>query len=430
MAAAEEVDATALAVEAAFDGEVRRHLARNYAAHVGHGVFGQTGFRLLQAPTFIPDYIASLSGSALAVGLARSVQALGQCLSPLYSATLVEHRRKVLPIGLRVGTLLRLQVLGIALAGFFLPVQSNLAAVVLFLGLFGFFMGMQGVIFNVLMAKVIPVVYRGRLSGLRNALAGLTSAAVAWAGGSWLVETNALGNGYAATFLLAFVLTELGLLMLLFIREPDSPAVREKSGVAARLADLPRLMRGDANFSVFLAACVLGAFGRGAMPFYVLYAKQSLAIGGRELGLLTAAFVLAATTLNLFWGSLADRAGFRIVFLSALALWIGGTFALFGASSFAALVGVFVAVGAGSGGFMMGQQNLVLEFGSREDLPLRIGVTNSATEATGVLAPLAAGALAAGFGYPTVFMVAVAFKLAAAALVLARLREPRGLVQR
>jgi MFS family permease len=405
---------------------VRRSLARNYAAHVGHGVFGQTGFRLLQAPTFIPDYIDSLAGSALAVGLARATQALGQCLSPLYSATLVEHRRKVLPVGMRIGTLLRLQVLGIALAGFFLPVQSNLVAVVLFLGLFGFFMGMQGVIFNVLMAKVIPVQYRGRLSGLRNAIAGVTSAAVAWIGGSWLVEQNALGNGYAATFLLAFVLTEVGLLMLLFIREPDSPTVRERSGVAARLADLPRLMRADSNFSVFLVACVLGAFGRGAMPYYVLYAKQSLAIGGRELGALTAAFLLAATTLNVVWGWLADRAGFRLVFLASLSVWVAGTFALFGATSFATLLLVFIAVGAGSGGFMMGQQNLVLEFGAREDLPLRIGVTNSATEATGVLAPLAGGALATAFGFPTVFVIAVAFKLAAALLVLAKLREPRG----
>jgi MFS family permease len=206
--------------------------------------------------------------------------------------------------------------------------------------------------------------------------------------------------------------------------------VREKSGIAARLADLPRLMRGDANFSVFLCACVLGAFGRGAMPYYVLYARQSLSIGGRELGALTAAFLLAATTLNVFWGSLADRAGFRIVFLSSLAVWIGGTFALFNATSFATLMGVFIAVGAGSGGFMMGQQNLVLEFGSRQDLPLRIGVTNSATEATGVLAPLAGGVLATAFGYPTVFMVAVAFKLAAALLVFAKLREPRGLAVR
>lgn len=415
--------------EAEFADAVKRDLRRNYAAHLGHGIFGQTGFRLVQAPTFIPAYIYSLSGSELVVGLARAAQALGQCLSPLFSASLIEHRRKVLPIGMRTGTLLRLQVLGIALAGFFLPVQSNLAVVCVFLGLFGFFMGMQGVIFNVLLAKVIPVEYRGRLSGLRNALAGVTAAGVAYLGGSWLVETNALGNGYAATFLLAFVLTEAGLLMLLFIREPDAPSVRVRSGVAARLADLPGLLRADPNFAVFLGACLLGALGRISMPYYVLYAQQTLAIGGRELGALTAAFLLAATTLNLAWGVLADRAGFRIVFLASLAVWIAGTVALFGTDTFASLVGVFVALGAGSGGFMMGQQNLVLEFGVREDLPLRIGVINSATEAMGVVAPLAGGVLATAFDFPSVFLCAIAFKLAAVALVALRLREPRELAR-
>jgi len=426
--ASDEPDERALALaesESAFADEVRRNLRRNYAAHLGHGIFGQTGFRLLQAPTFIPAYIYSLSGSELIVGIARAAQALGQCLSPLFSATLIEHRRKVLPIGMRTGTLLRLQVLGIALAGFFLPVRSNLAAVCVFLGLFGFFMGMQGVIFNVLMAKVIPVELRGRLSGLRNALAGVTAAGVAYLGGAWLVETNVLGNGYAATFLLAFVLTEAGLLMLLGIREPDSPAVRTRTGVAARIADLPALMRADPNFGVFLGACLLGALGRIAMPYYVLYAKQTLEISGSELGLITAAFLLASTILNLGWGVLADRAGFRVVFLFSLAIWIAGTLILFGTTSFAGLVGVFVALGAGSGGFMMGQQNLVLEFGAREDLPLRIGVTNSATEAMGVVAPLAGGALAALVGFPAVFVCAIAFKVVAAGLIWLRMREPR-----
>jgi MFS family permease len=426
MAAAEEVDAPA---EVEFDELVRSNLRRNYLAHLGHGIFGQTGFRLVQAPTFVPAYIYSLSGSEMIVGVARAVQALGQCLSPLFSATLIEHRRKVLPMGMRTGTLLRLQVLGIALAGFFLPVSWNLAMVCVFLGLFGFFMGMQGVIFNVLLAKVIPIELRGRLSGLRNALSGVIAAGVAYLGGGWLVETNALGNGYAATFLLAFVLTEAGLLMLFFIREPDSPAVRVRTGVAARLADLPVLLRSDRNFAVFLAACVLGALGRIAMPYYVLYARQTLAIGGRELGVLTAAFLLAATTLNLGWGLLADRTGFRAVFLASLAIWIAGTFMLLGVGSFAALVAVFVALGAGSGGFMMAQQILVLEFGSREDLPLRIGVVNAATEAMGVVAPLAGGALATFVDFPSVFFCAIGFKLAAATLVATRMREPRGLAR-
>src|SRR5262245_7368136 len=93
-----------LSAEASLASEVRRNLPRNYAAHLAHGLFGQTGFRLVTAPTFIPEYVHAISGgSALWVGIARSAQALGQCLSPLFSATVIEHRRRVLPVALRVG---------------------------------------------------------------------------------------------------------------------------------------------------------------------------------------------------------------------------------------------------------------------------------------------------------------------------------------
>jgi len=129
--------------------------------------------------------------------------------------------------------------------------------------------------------------------------------------------------------------------------------------------------------------------------------------------------------LNLFWGSVADRMGFRAVFLGSLAVWIAGTVALLWTQTFLGVVGVFVAIGTGSGGFVMGQQNLVLEFGKREDLPLRIGAANSTTEAMGVIAPLAGGVIATEYSFAAVFACAIAFKLAAAALIQLRLREPR-----
>jgi MFS family permease len=212
---------------------------------------------------------------------------------------------------------------------------------------------------------------------------------------------------------------------MMFIREPESPAVRERTGVTSRLRDLPGLIREDRNFGVFLFACVLGSLGRIAMPYYVLYAGQRLHIGGVELGELTAAFLLSSTVLNLFWGAVADRMGFRAVFLGSLGLWIAGTAALFETASYLGLLCVMVAVGTGSGGFMMGQQNLVLEFGRREDLPLRIGAANSTTEAMGVIAPLAGGVIATAWSFRAVFAVAIAFKLLAGIVVLFRLREPR-----
>jgi len=179
--------------------QVQRDLTRNFMVHLGHGMLGQTGFRLLMAPTFLPAYILMLSGgSQLIVGLALSIQALGMMLTPMVGANLIEHRKRVLPIGFLTGGAMRMMVLLIALSGFFLEGEATLIAVVACLLFFGLFQGMQGVIFNFLMSKVIPVSKRGRLTGLRNFLAGITSAAVAWVGGHYLLGENPTADGYSS----------------------------------------------------------------------------------------------------------------------------------------------------------------------------------------------------------------------------------------
>ena len=107
--------------EESFQAEVRRHLRRNYLAHLSHGLLGQTGMRLVNAPTFLPAYVAALTGSDLAVGVARGLQYLGMFLSPVVGATVIEHRRRVLPVGFAIGALMRVQILGLALGGLLLP---------------------------------------------------------------------------------------------------------------------------------------------------------------------------------------------------------------------------------------------------------------------------------------------------------------------
>ncbi len=115
--------------EAQFQAEVRRHLGRNVAASVGHGLLGQTGMRLVNAPTFLPAYVAELAGSDLAVGIARGLQFLGMALSPVVGATIIEHRRRVLPLTLGVGALMRVQILGLAVSALLLPGPWPLYAV-------------------------------------------------------------------------------------------------------------------------------------------------------------------------------------------------------------------------------------------------------------------------------------------------------------
>jgi MFS family permease len=414
------------ALESAYQDRVRRDLRRNYIAHLCHGLLGQTGFRLLNAPTFLPAYLFALTGGELAIGIARSLQAFGMFLSPILGATAIEHRKRVLPVGFLVGGSMRLSVLGIALAGFFLPDDQVVWAVWLLIAGFGFFMGMQGVIFSFLMSKVIPVDRRGFLLGLRNCLGGLTASAVAFLGGRYLVEPDALGNGYAATFLLSFVLTSLGLLMLLGVREPEPPQVREAKGVGDRLRELPALLRADRGFTLYFMARALATMGRMAVPFYFVYADQEL--GGstaRNLAILTPCFLLANSTINLPWGWLADRTGFRLIFLASIAMWVASAFLLMMSEGMLGFATAFFGIGAGLGGFMMSAQNMVLEFGQREDLPLRIAVANSASELVGAIGPLVGAAILLAFPHEVLFGCAMAFQVVAGVIVVVYVDEPR-----
>jgi MFS family permease len=412
------------AAEAAFRTEVRGNLRRNYLAHLAHGLLGQTGMRLVNAPTFVPYYISVLAGFDAAAGIARGLQYLGMFLSPVLGATIIEHRRRVLPVGFAIGALMRVQVLGLAIGGLLLPDPWRLVTAWFFLALFGFFLGIQGVVFNFLVSKVIPVERRGVLMGLRNAFAGLTAAAVAVYAGT-LVARNALGNGYAATFLLAFGLTSVGLLMLLFVREPASPQVREPSRVRERLRQLPALLRSDRAFTRYFLARATATIGRMAAPFYVLYARDQVGLSGQQLGEISGAFILAQSFGPFLGGLVADRRGFRFVFLVALSTWMLAVLLLMNTESEAGLVLVFAALGAGFGGFQMSAQNLVLEFGSRRNLPMRIAVANSASELVAAFGAVAGGLLTLVVSLPTLFWAAIGFQAVALVIVLFFVDEPR-----
>ncbi|MFT6519534.1 MAG: MFS family permease, partial [Candidatus Azotimanducaceae bacterium] len=400
----------AMHAERRYELQVKRDLNRNFFAHLVHGMLGQTGFRLINAPTFLPAYIMMLSGgSELIVGLALSLQALGMAVTPLVGANLIEHRKRVLPVGFFVGGMMRLVVLLIALSGLLLSGTHTLVAILVCLTLLGLFQGMQGVIFNFLMSKVIPLKKRGRLTGLRNFLAGITSAGVAWVGGHYLIGDVPTAQGYSWTFMLAFVLTSVGLLLLLMVREPEPPTVKTKQGLLQRLGEVPQLLRDDPAFTRYFLARSLATMGRMAMPFYILYAGQSIGLSGQNLGIITFAFTMSGTISNLFWGAMADRRGFRGTFLLSIGLWVISTVMLIFVTDLWLILVVFVGIGAAVQGFQNSSINLTLEFGDRDNLPVRIAIANTASEVAGTIGPLLGGLLAALMGYEAVFAASIVF---------------------
>lgn len=411
--------------EVSYHAKVQRDLPRNFAANLAHGLMGMTGFYLLAAPTFVPAYIYLLSGSKLAVGLALGAQFIGMAMSSIWSATLIEHRDRVLRVVHTVGWLMRLQILSLAISAFVLTGQDALIAACIFLALFGFFGGMQGVAFNFLMSKVIPVNKRGKLIGMRNFLGGLTASGVAYLGGEYLVGSNAFGNGYGSTFMLAFILTSIGISALTFVREPQSLSVRaQPSRLRERLADIPAILRNDPNYRRFFFARALGALGTTAIPFYILHVGKFVSLSGATLGYFSLAFLLSQTVSNLIWGKIADASGYRLVFLVSVSLWCLSAVLLIFGGSLPLFIVAFCGLGAGFGGYQVASQNFVLEFGKPQELPMLIAVSDTASHLMMAMGPLLGGIIATQFDYAHIFWLAVSFKLLAVMMVLF-IHEPR-----
>ncbi|HZZ37219.1 MAG TPA: MFS transporter [Caulobacteraceae bacterium] len=438
--AQDEADAllTPEEAEAKYDKFVWDNLPRNFVAHFLHGMLGMTGFRLFNAPTFLPAYLHMLSGSDFIVGLGQSLQMVGGVVSPIVGAAHIEHRKRVLPVSMLMGTLMRLPMLGIALAGWFLKGQTQalLVSTMLFLFLMGIFSGAQGVAFQMLMAKVIPIARRGRLQAYRNIVGGAVAAGLSWAAGKWLIGSNALGNGYATTFFLAVVLTSVGLsLLAVLMREPEPPTVRERARIIDRIRDFPGLIASDRSFGFFMLAQLCSSAGRIAAPFYILSAGHVIPLTGGALANMSLAFLGADTLTNMIWGVSGDRFGFRSTFIASLGLWIAATAVLIatpilpGVGPFGAHFWIFVAffgLGSAQSGQMMSSSTMVLEFGTREDMAMRLAFTQTAQGLTSALGPLLGGLIAGVLGYNVLFGVSMGFLMMGLMILIFLVQEPRG----
>jgi MFS family permease len=425
--------------DAAYDQFVEDNLKRNFAGHYVHGMLGMTGFRLVNTPTFVPAYLHSISGSDFWVGIGTSLQQLGGIVSPVIGAAQIEHRKRILPVSVMLGLLMRAQILGLAISGWFLVGPWALGFALLFLFLLGFFQGPQRVAFQLLLAKVIPIRLRGRLQAWRNLTGGFIAALLSYFAGSWLVANHVWGNGYATTFFLAFVLTSLGLSALqILMREPEPPTVRDRKSLRDRMKDFPSLMRDDRGFAWFMVARSLVMGSRIGQPFFFLYAIFALGISaeaqpeqfGATLAILSFAYMGADTVSNLVWGYLSDHHGFRSTFVISTALNIVGVAGLLFSDSLVTYAMSFFVIGAAQSGFQMSTTNIVLEYGHPHDVPMRMALSNTAEGAVGAVAPLLGAGLVVLWGYEASFWATIITMCAALIVMIWKVEEPRRARQR
>src|ERR1700754_3894251 len=154
---------------------------------------------------------------------------------------------------------------------------------------------------------------------------------------------------------------------------------------------------------------MLATSARIATPFYILYVGKFIGTDGATLGLLSFAFLGADPASNLIWGYLGDKTGFRLVLLASVAGWVVATVALMSLHNVVPIFLAFAGLGASQAGYMMAAQTMILEFGSRDDLPMRIAVSATAESITATAGPLVGGIISQMFGYNVVLLASLGF---------------------
>jgi MFS family permease len=208
-----------------------------------------------------------------------------------------------------------------------------------------------------------------------------------------------------------------------------------------RIRDFPALFAADRSFAFFMLAQTLATAGRVAAPFYILFAGHSMELDGANLGLVSLAFLGADTVTNMGWGLAGDRFGFRSTFIVSLLVWIAATVLLvlapaFPSTGLAAPGGfalgahglifcAFFGLGAAQSGFQMSSQTMVLEFGVRDDVAMRLALTSTAQGAMSALGPLAGGIIASTLGYSVLFGTSIGFLIVALFVLIVLVDEPR-----
>ncbi len=431
----------------------------NFSVNLWDITFITLGLSLISRETVIPVLVSQLTDSKLAIGLVPAMASLGLYLPQLLTANLTERMVYKKPFVMLIGIvcerlpylLVGLIVLAFALSSPFVALVAVLAGV----GLATTGAGVATPAWLDMIAKVIPVNRRGIWLGLGHGIGQLIAIAGAYFVG-WVLVSYAFPSNYALLFFLAFAFMFVSWAGLALTREPPSETTKEAVPLIRYLRKVSTVLKQDQNYRRYLISKSLVNMGGMSAGFFAVHGLELFSLDGRGVGLLTAVLVGTQAVLHPLWGLLADRVGHKTVLTAAAffiilaplsALIVGGmagtellnvesvtaeatrsgaaaSSPIWRAVPFGLLL-TFVFLGAYLAADHTSSLNIILEFGSPENRPTYVGLTNTVLAPLTIGAPIFGGLLAGALGYSAMFSVALAVAVVAFCFMLFWVKEPR-----
>jgi MFS family permease len=410
------------------DDHVRPRLRHNVVAlGLDFGLF-LVGLSFAGQSTILPAFAAHLGAPNVVIGAIPALMTVGWYLPPLFVAGHTESLSSKLPFILRYTVWERAPYLVLAAVAFALAERAPGLSLIVVLAMLLLMAGTGGVLMPAWMdvvGRAIPTTLRGRffaIASMSAGVAGLGAGLVT----AWLLSAVPAPRSYGICFLFTALFMALSYVALASVREPAGPAGVPMTSLRQHLGRVPALVRGDRNLAWYLGARVLASVGTAGGGFYTVYALSGLGAPAWQAGVFTTAIIVGKLAGDAVLGWVADHAGHRAVLIVGVAATVLGNALALTTGSAETLAVVFVLVGVHFAAQNVSGLNVLLEFApSVAERPTYIGLGLTTVAPVAFAAPLLAGLAADAWGFRTVFAVAGGFGLAALALLIGCVRDPR-----
>ncbi len=414
----------------AYQAQIVRDFRWNFGVMVMDGAFFFLAINIAATGTIMPLYVRHFTDSALLIGLVSTIAGAGWYLPQLLTVSYTEQLPRKKPIAVNVGLFAeRLPFLVMAASAFLFASRSpGLALTLFFLTLAWHTVGAGAiaVAWQEMLAKIIPVNYRGRLLGTASFIGtgtGVLGASVA----ASILDRYPFPTNFGICFGLTFVFVMGSWFFLAQTREPPLHPNKAPTSLVEYWRRLPLVLKGNPNFRAYLLARMLTVLGRMGLGFLTVYAVERWALGDSQAGFYTTMLLVGQSLSNLLFGPLADRRGHKLVLEASLLLAIFSMVMAILAPSPVWMYPVFAAVGALTSSDIVSGVNIALEFGDPDDRPTYIGLANTIPGLTAAIAPMIGGWIASRTSYPHAFFSGALLSVAALAFLHWMVIEPRKL---
>jgi MFS family permease len=234
---------------------------------------------------------------------------------------------------------------------------------------------------------------------------------------------------YAVCFLLTFAFLGFSFISLAIAREPHDAAKIIQQEKHAFWREALEILRRDRNFDTFLIVRVISLFATMAFSFYILYVLREFNISTITAGYLTAALTIASTAANAIMGWTGDRLGHKsMLVVGALALTLSA-FLAWAAPSFGWFYLVVALAGFANAAIWTVSMTMTVAFGTDEQRPIYIGLSNTLTAPATIFAPIIGGWIADAAGFHATFITSAALGAVTVLILLVFMRDPHPVQQ-